>query len=210
VSEYFKKEFPIDGWISYVNNDRESFLKYGAELLIFVIKIHDLKLIDDIYRKCLNYFKQDLENNKAFLSVITTSMPLLKKYYPEYITRYSLDTNMIIDSLDYKKEHLNILHLYPFSKNIEMINLTRSIFWSKWGYQLLLDNDAFSNRILLIIILIIEFLSFILMFPILFLIFRILDYFHVTNFIYTDVLTGLYLCIIQLLKSIQNYFLNKP
>ncbi|CAI2172492.1 19542_t:CDS:2 [Funneliformis geosporum] len=82
------KEFPIDGWVSYVNNDRENFLKYGAALLIFAIDVHDLKLVDDIYKKCLDCFKQDLENNKAFLTVINTSMPFLKKSYPEYLLSY--------------------------------------------------------------------------------------------------------------------------
>ncbi len=49
-------------------------------------------------------FKKDLKNNKEFLGIITTSMPLLNEYYSEYITRYSSDINMIIDSLDYKIE----------------------------------------------------------------------------------------------------------
>ncbi|CAG8676960.1 826_t:CDS:2 [Funneliformis mosseae] len=120
----------IKEWVSYVNNDKNQFLKNGPGLLIFAIKMHDLKLISDIYKKCLNYFKQDLENNKMFLSIITTSMPLLEKYYPEYLTRYSLDTNMIIDSLDYKIEHKEYSSLHPFTKNIKVVNLTRSIWWS--------------------------------------------------------------------------------
>ncbi|CAI2168546.1 8543_t:CDS:2 [Funneliformis geosporum] len=63
----------INGWVSYVNDDKIGFYKYG-------------------------------QNNKMFLSIITTLMPLLKTYYPEYLTRYSLDTNLIIDSVEYKVE----------------------------------------------------------------------------------------------------------
>jgi len=64
----------IFGWVSYVKNNKD-FLKYGIALLMFAIETHDLELIDGIYKKCLKSFKQDLEKNKAFLSIITTSMP---------------------------------------------------------------------------------------------------------------------------------------
>ncbi len=179
LSDYNKL---IDGWISYINNDKENVLKHGSKLLMFVIKLHDLKLIEYIYKKCLNYFKQDLENNKAFLSIITTSMPLLNKIYPEYVARYSSDTNMIIDSLDYKLEHLNTLHLYPFSKNFQLINLTRSIFLTKYQYQMIKLFENNSNMCFLILILyIIEVLIFILTLPISFSIFHILNYYHIIN-----------------------------
>ncbi len=125
----------IYGWVSYVKNDYENFLKYGTALLMFAIKVNDLKLIDDIYKR----FENDPENNKAFLSIITTSMPLLNAYYPEYVARYSSDTNMIINSSNYKIEHLSTSHLYPFSSNTKIIDYT-SIFWriydsSKYNQQ---------------------------------------------------------------------------
>ena len=89
----------------------------------FTIKEHDFELVNDIYRKCLKRFKEDLENNKEFLSIITSSIPLLNEYYPEYVTRYSSDTNMIIDFLKYKIEHLDVSHLSSFSNNIKIIDL---------------------------------------------------------------------------------------
>src|SRR5205823_4634685 len=95
----------IYGWVSYVKNNNEAFLEHGNALLMFAIEINDLELVDNIYMKCLNLFNQDLENNKAFLTIITASMPLMNEYYPEYVTRFSLDTNMIIDSSDYKIEY---------------------------------------------------------------------------------------------------------
>ncbi|CAI2190288.1 18119_t:CDS:2, partial [Funneliformis geosporum] len=137
----------INGWVSFVQVNNEEFLKYGSALLMFAIKVHDSDLIDDIYHKCLNLFNQ--ENNKAFLSIFNASMPLLNKYYPEYIARYSSDTNMLIDSLEYKVEHLATFHLYPFS-NIEIVDLTPSIFWTKYTIQVndmryYRDSNALSN-----------------------------------------------------------------
>ncbi len=216
-----KKEFQhitdygklIDGWISYIKNDKENFLKDGTVLFMFVIKVHDLKLIDDIYKKCLNYFKKDLENHKEFLGIITTSMPLLKKYYPEYITKYSLDTNMIIDSIDYKIEHVehyNTLHLYPFSKNIQLVNLTRSILLTKYQYKMveIIESDSnisntcflslkFVQNLMILIFYIIEILILTLTFPISFPIFCILNYFHLINSIYYhgDMFSFFYYCL---------------
>ncbi len=123
----------IYGWVSYVKNNKKDFLKYGAALLMFAIEVNDLELIDNIYQKCLKLFKKDLKNNKEILSIITTSMPLLNEYYPEYITRYSSDTNMIIDSLDYKIDNLCTYHLYPFSSNIKIVDLTPSKLWTKFS-----------------------------------------------------------------------------
>jgi hypothetical protein len=81
-------------------------LKYGIELLTFAIEKHRLELIDEIYKKCIEYFKEDF-SNKMFLSIITCTMPLLNDYYPEYILRYSLETAMIIDSSSYSIEYQN-------------------------------------------------------------------------------------------------------
>ncbi|GET00513.1 hypothetical protein GLOIN_2v823409 [Rhizophagus clarus] len=97
-----------DEWVSYIRDNKECLLKYGVDLLTFAIKEHKLGLMDDIYKKCINYFKEDLERNQVFLNVITSTMPLFNIYYPEYIERYSLDTIMITDS--------------PFYINSEMSN----------------------------------------------------------------------------------------
>jgi hypothetical protein len=109
------ESFRLEGWVSDAKNNKSNLLKYGVELLTFAIKEHKLELIDDIYKKCMTYFKVDLMNNKAFLSIITSTMPLLNEYYPEYILKYSSETNMIIDSSFYSIEHQNKnLHLYSF------------------------------------------------------------------------------------------------
>ncbi|POG58229.1 hypothetical protein GLOIN_2v1732549, partial [Rhizophagus irregularis DAOM 181602=DAOM 197198] len=51
------------GWASYVKDNGEDFLKYGAALLMFAIELNDLELIDGIYKKCLKLFSQNLEKN---------------------------------------------------------------------------------------------------------------------------------------------------
>ncbi|PKK67804.1 hypothetical protein RhiirC2_834909 [Rhizophagus irregularis] len=104
-----------DGWSLYVKDNKESLLKYGVELLTFGIKEHNLELIEDIYKTCIKYFNEDLRNNRMYLSIITSTMPLLSEYYPEYISRYSLETTMIIDPSFYSIKYENInLHLYSF------------------------------------------------------------------------------------------------
>ncbi len=111
-------------------------MKYGVELLTFAIKEHNLELIDDIYKKCMTYFKEDLMNNKSFLSIITSTMALLDEYYPEYILKYSSETNMIIDSSFYGIEHRNKnLHLYSFFQYPQIANLSQSLLWTKFQYK---------------------------------------------------------------------------
>jgi hypothetical protein len=73
----------------------------------------------------MTYFKEDLMNNKSFLSIIASTMPLLDEYYPEYILKYSSETNMIIDSSFYSIEHQNKnLHLYSFFQSPQIANLS--------------------------------------------------------------------------------------
>ncbi|GET00431.1 hypothetical protein GLOIN_2v1537213 [Rhizophagus clarus] len=93
------KSFKLcDGWVSDIKNNKHSLLKYGVALLTFGIKEHKLDLVEDIYKECMFHFEEDLENNMIFLSIITSIMRLLNEFYPEYTSRYSLDTIMITDS----------------------------------------------------------------------------------------------------------------
>jgi hypothetical protein len=93
--------FKLNKWALSLADNKLSLLKYGVELFEFAIKEHNLELVEDIYKNCMNYFKQDLRNNRIFLSIITSAMPLLKKHFPKYIERYSLETDLIIDSPSY-------------------------------------------------------------------------------------------------------------
>ena len=96
-------------------------MKYSVELLNFAIKEHEFNLVDEIYKKCVEYFKEDPENNRMFLSIITSTMPTLKKYCPEYISKYSLETSMIIDSPIYNVKRETNSHLYSFSQNPQIV-----------------------------------------------------------------------------------------
>ncbi|UZO15926.1 uncharacterized protein OCT59_007335 [Rhizophagus irregularis] len=99
-----------DEWVSDIIDNKVTFLKYGIELLKFAIDKHNVELIEKIYNKCMRYFKDDF--NKLFLSIITSTMPLLNVHYPEYIERYSSETTMIIDSPSYRITYKsNVLHL---------------------------------------------------------------------------------------------------
>ncbi|UZO14412.1 uncharacterized protein OCT59_005869 [Rhizophagus irregularis] len=149
--------FSLSGWVTDAKNNKLSLLKYGVELLTFAIKEHKLELIDDIYKKCMTYFNEDPMNNKLFLSIITSVMPLLDEYYPEYILKYSSETNMIIDSSLYSKKHINKnLHLYSFFQSPQIANLSKSLLWTKYYYKLYkLYHKAKRTNLLIFILLII-------------------------------------------------------
>ena len=102
--------------VKSVIDKKEDFLENGAKLLELAIESDRPNLIEIIYKTCMKYFKEDLNNNKAFLSIITSKMLLMNEYYPEYIERYLLDTSMIIDSPSYNIERNNKWHLYSFAK----------------------------------------------------------------------------------------------
>ncbi|CAG8524297.1 9189_t:CDS:2 [Funneliformis mosseae] len=142
------RKLPIDGWVAYVKNDRENFLKHGTALLMFAIEVHDLKLINDIYKKCLNYFKQDLERNKAFLTIINSSMPFLKMCYPEYLSRTQLliastflgfihltveIRQFIYSPIKWFQDYRNLLGILKILKEIEMFYmLPHQRRWKSW------------------------------------------------------------------------------
>ncbi|PKK63919.1 hypothetical protein RhiirC2_869542 [Rhizophagus irregularis] len=115
-----------DSWVSYIIDNKENLLKYGAELLSFAIKEHKSELIDKIYNKSIIYFKEDVRNNRMFLSIFSCMMPLLNEYYPEYISKYLLETNLIIDSPFYTITYN--LHLHSF-QYFQIFDLT---LWSEY------------------------------------------------------------------------------
>jgi hypothetical protein len=118
---------------------KEVLLRYGVELLTFVVEERKLELIDKIYKKCINYFKEDPGNNSIFLSIIVSVMPLLNNYYPEYILRYSLETTMIVDFSTYSVKHRNNnLHL------CSLLHCPRIVYFPK--FTLLLRNYLFKSK----------------------------------------------------------------
>ncbi|UZO01442.1 uncharacterized protein OCT59_012541 [Rhizophagus irregularis] len=177
--------FRLNGWNSDVINNKTSLLKYGVGLLTFAIKEHNLELIDDNYKKCMTYFKEDLINNKSFLSIITSTMPLLDKYYPEYILKYSSETNMIIDSPFYSIKHRNKnLHLYSFSQYPQLANLSKSLLWTKFHRKLKLL--SVTTSIIWLIICVTQALIILLTLPLYFVTFYILSKYNFINNIYAS------------------------
>jgi hypothetical protein len=188
-----------DKWVSYVKDNKESLLKYGVELLTFAIKEQKLELIEEIYKKCIKYFKEDLRNNRMFLSIITSTMPLLDESFPDYILRYSLETTMIIDRPQYNIEYqCDNSHLHSFQYP-QIINLSNSILWLKYNKWMgkLSENHVITFIIiqLLIILLILPLL------PIYFVIFYILSKYHFIINIHANDIFSIYFKIIGFLSK---------
>jgi hypothetical protein len=187
----------------WIINNKENLLKYGVELFSFAIRERNFKLIEEIYKKCIIYFNEDLQNNKNFLGIISITMPLLNEYYPDFILKYSLETNMITDSQFYNKEDkMKNLHLY--SENLQLIDLTRSILWSK--YNIIMSKvfgkvNVFWRYLLLFII----FLTLPIL-PILFFIIYLLLKYHLINDIYLETIAGGFVfCYFEGTKKISEY-----
>ncbi|PKY27687.1 hypothetical protein RhiirB3_390471 [Rhizophagus irregularis] len=175
-----------DEWISDIINNKESLLKYGVELFSFAIRERNFKLIDEIYKKCILYFNEDLRNNKTFLGIISITMPLLNEHYPEFILKYSLETNMITDSqfynIDDKKKNL---HLY--SNNPQIIDLTRSILWFKYN---IIMSDVFNDTFCDLLFLFIMFLTLPILPILFFIIYLSLKYHFIDDIKFKRTLAG--------------------
>ncbi|GBC02452.1 hypothetical protein RclHR1_04630008 [Rhizophagus clarus] len=157
-----------DGWVMDIKDNKECLLKYGVELLKFAIKDQKLELIDDIYKKCINYFREDLRINKI----------------------YSLETTMIIDYPSYNIEYKNNeLHLYSFQYP-QIINITRSILWIK--YNILMGKLSENHMKIFIVIQLLIILLIIPLLPIYFIAFYILSKYHFINDFYTNDVLSLY------------------
>ncbi|CAB4403508.1 unnamed protein product [Rhizophagus irregularis] len=108
----------------------------GVELLKFAINEHKLELIEEIYKECINYFEEDF-NNIIFLSIINSNLPLLDKYYPEYILRYSLETEFIVDSPSY--DRVNVIFTTPYINFVNYPKDYNSDIYKTWSGEALLN-----------------------------------------------------------------------
>jgi hypothetical protein len=182
-----------DGWVSDIINNKIILLKYGVELLNFAIKKHKIELVDEIYKKCINYFEKDF-SNKMILSIITSTMPLLNEYYPEYIERYSLETMMILNSYGIEYQ-INNLHLYSFQYP-QLVNLSQSILWFK--YNEFMRNLFKNHKRVFTILSYIQSLIIFLLLPIYFFTFFILSKFNFFDRILTkEIYSSLYFKVIE-------------
>jgi hypothetical protein len=188
-----------DGWVLDVKDNKESLLKYGVNLLSFAVKDQRLELIDHIYKKCIDYFKEDLRSNRMFLSIITTTMPLLNEYFPDYISRFSSEITMITDyhcyNIIYQRNNKSRLYSFQYP---QMIYLSRSILWLKYNIWMgkLSENHVLMFRVIqfFIILLVLPF------FPIYFVTFYILSKYHFINNVYESDVLSTYFGIVRKLS----------
>ncbi|PKC58469.1 hypothetical protein RhiirA1_445785 [Rhizophagus irregularis] len=91
-----------DKWETYIKDNKERLLKYGVELLTSAVKEHNLDLIEDIYKKCINYFKEDLGNNRMFLKIFkhttTPTIIFMNPYikFVNYPQKYNWSKELLI------------------------------------------------------------------------------------------------------------------
>src|SRR5688572_18830815 len=94
---------------------------------------------------------------------------------------------MIIDSSSYNMSRQTDLHLHTFSQNPQVVNLTRSVWWTKYHYQL---NTIKERRILslflFIILYFIQLLMILSTLPFFFLTYYTLLKYHIINDIYRE------------------------
>ncbi|PKY36159.1 hypothetical protein RhiirB3_458189 [Rhizophagus irregularis] len=158
----------------------------------------------------MTYFKEDPINNKSFLSIITSAFPLLNEYYPEYILKYSLETNMIIDTSFYSIEHQNKnLHLHSFFQSPQIANLSKSLLWTKYYHKFY--NAINHRKLLLISIRVIQALITLSTLPLYLATFYVLSKYNFINNIYTpDVFSYAYFRIVEIFKYFQKDITTTP
>ncbi|GBC02745.1 hypothetical protein RclHR1_00480002 [Rhizophagus clarus] len=195
-----RNSYFIDKWVTSIKNNKELILKYGVELLIFAITKHDLELVDDIYKRCIRYFKEE-KNNCVFLSIITSTMPLLDEHYPEFISKYSFDTAMVMNSPIYNTRYhkRSSYHLHPFQ--IEIINLS---WWTK--YNELMGRLYNNYKKIFWLLYVVQILIIIPFLPIYFATFYILLKYGLVNrsFRTYDALTSLYFYVDNIFSEFKN------
>ncbi|EXX53259.1 hypothetical protein RirG_245710 [Rhizophagus irregularis DAOM 197198w] len=123
-----------DEWVSFVIDNKESLLKNGVELLKFAIKEHNLELVEDIYKKCISYFKQDLRNNKIFLSIVTSTSQILNEYYPENDIFSGVYFDKVLKFLKISSKHISIPTITFMVPYIKFVNYPQDY---KWVWELI-------------------------------------------------------------------------
>ncbi|PKY29794.1 hypothetical protein RhiirB3_446556 [Rhizophagus irregularis] len=117
-------------WILYVINQKYFLVYYGENLLKSAIKQHNIELIESIYNKTLENFKEDPNNNIYILSLLCKNMPYLNQNYSEFLSKYYDEMNLFADSSNPNMIYNNLQHLYSyFVKNFEFTIISTSIIF---------------------------------------------------------------------------------
>ncbi|CAB4474347.1 unnamed protein product [Rhizophagus irregularis] len=116
-------------WILYEINQKYFLIYYGETLLKSAIKQHNIELIESIYNKTLEYFKEDPKNNIYILSLLCKNMQYLNQNYSEFLSKYYDEMNLFTDS-NSNMIYNNLQHLYSyFVKIFEITIISISIIF---------------------------------------------------------------------------------
>jgi len=77
-------------------------------------------LIDIIFKKTIEYFKENPKSNIYILSIICNNIPCLNDKHAEFVSRYYNEMSLIIDTSNQKIIYNNFDHLYSFCKQLKI------------------------------------------------------------------------------------------
>ncbi|CAG8664146.1 11686_t:CDS:2 [Rhizophagus irregularis] len=107
-------------WILYIINQKSFLVYYGEKLLKSAIKQHNIELIESIYDKTLEIFKEDPNNNIHILSLLCKNMPYLNQKYSEFLSKYYDEMNLFVDSSNSTMIYNNLQHLYSYCNELKI------------------------------------------------------------------------------------------
>ncbi|PKC02773.1 hypothetical protein RhiirA5_424748 [Rhizophagus irregularis] len=147
-------------WILYATNQKYFLAYYGENLLKSAIKQHNIELIELIYNKILEHFKENPNNNIHLLSLLCKNMPYLNQYYSGFLSKYYNEMNLFADSSNSSMTYNNLQHLYSYHNELKISNNTfiyyflrkfRSYNWN-FLYPLRIFSKFFKSRIYLLVL----------------------------------------------------------
>ncbi|RGB36456.1 hypothetical protein C1646_758096 [Rhizophagus diaphanus] len=101
-------------WILHAISQKYFLVYYGEKLLKSAIKQHNIELIESIYNKTLENFKEDPNNNIYILSLLGKNMPYLNQNYSEFLSKYYDEMNLFADSSNSNMIYNDLQHLYSY------------------------------------------------------------------------------------------------
>jgi len=103
-------------------NIKYYFALYGGKFLKSAIEQNNVELMDVIFKKTIEYFKENQKNHFYILSIISNNIPYLKNH-PEFILRYHNEVPFILYPSNKKIIYNNFNHLYSSCIELEINEL---------------------------------------------------------------------------------------
>ncbi|GES84910.1 hypothetical protein GLOIN_2v1841250 [Rhizophagus clarus] len=111
-------------WVLYAIGQKYFLVNYGENLLKSAIKQNNIELVESIYNKILEYFKEDPKNNIYILSILCKNMPYLNQNYSEFLSKYYNEMNLFPDSSNSSMIHNDLPHLYSSCNELKITKIT--------------------------------------------------------------------------------------